>query len=88
MLSHYTLGVAKETAGKLQEAVAEYEDALKAQGSDALRPEILMAQARCFEALKQPAKAIELYKTVQEKFATRSYYSGAASAFEKQLSTN
>jgi tetratricopeptide (TPR) repeat protein len=87
LLSHYTLGVAKESAGKLQEAVAEYEQALQAQGSDFLRPEILMAQARCYEALQQPAKAIELYKTVQEKFATRSYYSGAASAFEKQLST-
>lgn len=86
LLGHYTLGVAKESAGKLQDAVAEYESALKAQGSDFLRPEILMAQARCFEALQQPAKAIELYKTVQEKFASRSYYSGAASAYEKQLS--
>ncbi len=87
LLGHYTLGVAKESAGKLQEAVTEYEEALKAQGSDFLRPEILMAQARCFEALQQPAKAIEIYKTVQEKFATRSYYSGAASAYEKQLTT-
>jgi len=87
LLGHYTLGVAKESAGKLQDAVTEYEEALKAQGSDFLRPEIMMAQARCFEALQQPAKAIELYKSVQEKFASRSYYSGAASAFEKQLST-
>lgn len=87
LLGHYTLGVAKESSGKYQEAVTEYEEALKAQGSDFLRPEILMAQARCFEALQQPAKAIELYKTVQDKFATRSYYSGAASAYEKQLAT-
>lgn len=85
LLAHYTLGVAKESAGKIQDAVAEYEEALKIQGSDFLRPEILMAQARCFEALKQPAKAIEIYKTVQEKYATRTYYSGAASAYEKQL---
>jgi|GEM_PF-5116504 len=87
LLAHYTLGVAKESSGKYQDAVGEYEEALKAQGSDFLRPEILMAQARCFEALQQPAKAIELYKTVQDKFATRSYYSGAASAYEKQLAT-
>lgn len=86
LLGHYTLGVAKESAGKIQDAVNEYEAALKAQGSDFLRPEILMAQARCYEALQQPAKAIELYKIVQDKFASRSYYSGAASAYEKQLS--
>ncbi len=86
VLSYYTLGVAHETAGKLQEAVNSYDEALKLQGSDFLRPEILMAQARCFEALKQPAKAIEIYKTVQDKFASRSYYSGAASVYEKQLS--
>lgn len=87
LLGHYTIGVAKESAGKLQEAVAEYEAALKAQGSDFLRPEILMAQARCYEALQQPAKAIELYKTVQDKFAARAYYAGAASAYEKMLSS-
>ena len=45
-----------------------------------------MAQARCYEALNQGKKAIEIYKTVQEKYSTRAYYSGAASAFEKQLS--
>lgn len=86
LLAHYTLGVARESAGKHQEAVASYEEALKIQGSDFLRPEILMAEARCYEALQQPAKAIDLYKQVQEKFASRSYYSGAASAYEKQLS--
>jgi tetratricopeptide (TPR) repeat protein len=86
LLALYTLGVARESAGKFQEAVTAYEEALKAQGSDFLRPEVMMAQARCYEALQQPAKAIELYKSVQEKFASRSYYSGAASAYEKLLS--
>lgn len=85
LLATYTIGIAQESAGKLSEAVKSYDDALATAGSDFLRPEILMAQARCYEALKQPQKAIELYKTVQEKFATRAYYSGAASAFEKQL---
>lgn len=88
LLALYTLGVARESSGKFQEAVAAYEEAQKAPGSDFLRPEILMAQARCFEALQQPAKAIELYKTVQDKFASRSYYSGAASAYEKQLASS
>lgn len=86
LLAAYTVGIAKESAGKLDEAVKAYEDALNVQGSDFLRPEILMAQARCYEALKNPKKAIEIYKNVQEKYASRSYYSGAASAFEKQLS--
>ncbi len=86
LLATYTIGIARESAGKLEEAVKAYEEALSIQGSDFLRPEILMAQARCFEALNQAKKAIEIYKTVQDKYATRSYYSGAASAYEKQLS--
>jgi tetratricopeptide (TPR) repeat protein len=86
LLATYTLGVAKESAGKFQEAVADYDTALSSQGSDFLKPEILMAQARCYEEIHQAQKAIEIYKTVQEKFPTRAYYSGAASAFEKQLS--
>ncbi|MGE3262138.1 MAG: YfgM family protein [Bacteriovoracia bacterium] len=86
LLARYNLGISQESAGKFKEAVATYEETLKTDGSDFLRPEVLMAQARCYEALKENQKAIELYKTVQEKFAARSYYSGAASAFEKQLS--
>ncbi len=86
LLAQYNIGVAAETAGKPQEAVAAYESALGVQGSEFLRPEILMAQARCYEALNQAAKAIEIYKTVQEKYSTRAYYSGAASAYEKLLS--
>ncbi|MGZ3695800.1 MAG: tetratricopeptide repeat protein [Bdellovibrionota bacterium] len=85
LMAHYNLGVAQESAGKFKEAIATYEEAIKTEGSDFLRPEVLMAQGRCYEALKENQKAIEVYKTVQEKFATRSYYSGAASAFEKQL---
>jgi tetratricopeptide (TPR) repeat protein len=86
LLANYNIGVAKETAGKSAEAVSAYEAALGIQGSDFLRPEILMAEARCYEVLNQAKKAIDIYKVVQEKYANRSYYSGAASAFEKQLS--
>lgn len=86
LLARYNLGIAQESAGKCKEAVATYEETLKTEGADFLRPELLMAQGRCYEALKENQKAIEVYKTVQEKFAARSYYSGAASAFEKQLS--
>ena len=86
LLAIYNVGIARESSGKPEEAVKAYEQALASTGSEFLRPEILMAQARCYEALNQTAKAIEIYKTVEEKFASRSYYSGAASAFEKQLS--
>lgn len=85
VLARYNLGIALESAGKYLEAVASYQKALDARGSEFLKPEILMAQARCYESLNQDAKAVEIYKTVQEKFASKTYYSGAASAFEKQL---
>lgn len=85
VLARYNLGIAQESGAKYLEAIASYQKALDARGSEFLKPEILMAQARCYEALNQDAKAIELYKTVQEKFASKTYYSGAASAFEKQL---
>lgn len=87
LLARYNLGIAREQAGQYQEAVASYADALTMEGSDFLKPEILMAQARCFEALKQVAKAIEIYQSIQKDFANRSYYSGAASAYEKQLTS-
>lgn len=85
VLARYNLGIAEESGKKYQEAVLAYEDALQAKGSEFLRPEILMAQARCYEALNQKDKAVALYKTVQEKYAAKTYYSGAASAYEKQL---
>jgi tetratricopeptide (TPR) repeat protein len=85
LLATYSVGVAHESAGKLDQAVKSYEEALGMSGSDFLKPELLMAEARCLEGLKQNQKAIEIYKQVQEKFSTRAYYSGAASAFEKQL---
>lgn len=86
LLARYNLGIAQETSGKYKEAVATYEETLKTEGADFLRPEVMMAQARCYEALNETQKAIDVYKSVEEKFASRPYYSGAASAFEKQLS--
>jgi predicted negative regulator of RcsB-dependent stress response len=81
ILARYNLGIALESAGKFQEAVASYKDAIALKGSDFLKPEILMAQARCFEALKEIPKAVEIYNQVQKDFASSSYYSGAAAAF-------
>lgn len=86
LLARYNLGIAREQAGQFQEAVVSYDDALKIEGSTFLKPEILMAKARCFEALKKVTEAVAVYQMIQKEFASRSYYSGAASAFEKQLS--
>lgn len=87
ILAQYNLGVAQEAAGQFQAAVTSYDNALATKGSDFLQPEIMLAQARCFEALSQVAKAVDLYKQIQAKFANRSaYYTGVASALENRLS--
>ncbi len=86
LLVEYTLGVALESSGNWQEAAVRYEKALSVANTDFLRPELLLAQARCYEALQQPGKAVQIYKQIQEKFATNAYYNGAAAAFEKRLS--
>lgn len=88
LLANYNLGIAQEAAGQFQEAVASYGNALSVKGSDFLQPEIMLAQARCYEALKNVAKAIELYKEIQAKFASRgAYYTGVASALENRLNS-
>ena len=82
-LAEYNVGVAYENSGKYAEAAAKYESAMKA--SEAMKPELLLAQARCYEKLGQKPKALELYKTLQEKFANKGYYSGAAAASAARL---
>ena len=81
VLALYSKGIAEESAGKVSEAVQSLDAAMKTSGSQFLTPEILMAQARSYEAMKNFAKAAEVYKTVEEKFANKSYYSSAAAAF-------
>ena len=85
VFARYNLGIARETAGQYQEAVQSYDDALKTKGSDFMKAELMMAQARCLEALNQAARALEIYQDVQKNFAS-SYYSSAAAAFAGQLS--
>jgi predicted negative regulator of RcsB-dependent stress response len=85
ILARYNLGIAKESAGQFQEAVAAYDDALNTNGSDFLKPEIMMAQARCYEALNQAPKALSIYQEVQKNYAGNTYYSGAAAGFASKL---
>jgi predicted negative regulator of RcsB-dependent stress response len=87
LLARYDLAIAQEAAGNYQEAVTSYGDALAVEGSDFLQPEIMLAQGRCYEALKQAAKAIDIYKQIEAKFGSRGpYYAGVAAAFESRLS--
>lgn len=86
LLAVYAVGTAEESASRPEQAVKAYEEALSIPETEFLRPELLMAQARCYEAMSQDKKAIEIYKVVQDKFASRTYYAGAASAYEKRLS--
>lgn len=85
VLARYSLGIAEEQAGNCADAVQSYDEAMKAKEGNFLKPELMMAKARCFEVLKQVDKAVETYKQVQSQFSDRSFYSGAASAFEKRL---
>lgn len=87
ILALYSKGIAEESAGKASEAVQSLDAAMKTTGSQFLSPEIMMAQARSYEAMKNFAKAAEVYKTIQEKFATKTYYSSAAAAFLAKINS-
>lgn len=85
ILAQYNLGAAYESAGEYQEAVKSYENAQAIKAAEFLRPELLMAEARCYEALKNLSKASEIYKLIQDKYMAKSFYSGAASVFLSEI---
>ena len=85
LLALYSKGIAQENSGAQQDALKSYEVAIATSNSDYLKPELLMAEARCYESLKDFKKAGEIYKSVQDKYPTKSYYSSAAAAFYTQL---
>jgi len=86
ILATYSKAIAEEVAGQFDQAVKSLDFALQMKGSEFLKPEILMAQARSYEALKNFSKAAEIYKTIQEKYASKTYYSNAAAAFLGKIS--
>jgi len=85
-LATYSKAIAEEVAGQFDQAVKSLDFASQMKGSEFLKPEILMAQARSYEALKNFSKAAEIYKTIQEKYASKTYYSNAAAAFLGKIS--
>jgi tetratricopeptide (TPR) repeat protein len=86
MLAIYNRGTAEEQSGKCDMAVKSYEEAIKIGVGDFLNPELLMAQARCWEILGDSTKALAIYKEVREKYTNKSYYSNAAAVFQQRLS--
>jgi len=85
ILAKYNMAIAVESAGKFQAAALIYEEVQGLQGSDFLKPELMMAQARCLESATNIAKAVEIYQKIQKDFASRTFYSSAAAAFERIL---
>lgn len=85
MLATYNRGTAEEQGGNCQAAVQIYEEAIKLSAGDYLSPELMMAEARCYETLGDKAKAAALYKDVHDKFANKTYYSATAAANQQRL---
>ncbi len=55
---------------KLEEAVAEYEEAASMADNPAIAPSCLLKAGRVYEVLGQKDKAIALYEEIQEKYYT------------------
>jgi predicted negative regulator of RcsB-dependent stress response len=85
MLAFYSKGTAEETAGKYAEAIKSYESAMSATKSDSLQPELIMAQARCYEAANDRKKAIDLYKKLEERYPGKTFYTNSAMAYRSML---
>ncbi len=63
------LGKSLRELGKPAEAAAAFAAALELAPTDRIAPEVALAQARAFEADKQPDAALKAYSLVVEKFA-------------------
>lgn len=79
----YNLGVAQETSGQYNAAIESYEKAQKTESF--LQQEALLAQGRCYEALKQYKKAQESYQKIKDKYPKESYYKSTASILQEKL---
>lgn len=81
LLAKYNEALAMEQGKLFAKAENAYNEALGINGSDFLRPEILMAKARCLEAQKRFDEARKLYIELRDKFSDRGFYANAAEAF-------
>lgn len=84
-LALYNRGIAEEAAQKPAQAVQSFAEAAKVSKSDFLLPELMMAQARAYESMRDLPKAMDTYRSIQDKFASKPYYASLAAAFLAQL---
>ena len=84
ILMHYALGVAQERLGDCTLAISHYDKALSRKEIGFLKGEILLGKARCHEILKEYAKALSVYQSVQEAYK-QSYYADVARTLENKL---
>ncbi|NUM89013.1 MAG: hypothetical protein HUU37_07400, partial [Bdellovibrionales bacterium] len=85
LLARYNESLAWESGKGWEKALEGYRDAMKFKGADFLKPELLMAQARCLEALKRWTEARGVYEEIRRNFAEKSFYTNAATAFLNAL---
>lgn len=64
------IGDAYTELGKYQEAAKIYEEAAKAASNDAISPSCLVKAGHAYEKLGNKAKALELYKLIQQEYYT------------------
>ncbi len=80
-LAKYNQALALEAGKEYAKAEMAYNETLNGNGAEFLRPEILMAKARCLEAQKRFGEARSVYQEIRDKFASNGFYAAAASAF-------
>lgn len=72
----YTLGVTHENLGQMKEALEAYQSAMSS-GESALKPELLLAVARSYEAAGDATKAKNSYDEVLQSFPATEYAKAA-----------
>lgn len=85
VLALYNKATAQEIGQKCQEAITSYKVVLTEASAEFLKPEILMAQARCNEQIGDAGAAIALYQQVQDEFSDKAYYANSASVYLEKL---
>ena len=85
VLALYSLGIAQETKENCDAAVQNFDRGLKVKKAQFMRPELLLAKARCLEQLKRYAEADTIYQEMKTEFPENTYYNGAASLFAADL---
>lgn len=85
LLARYNESQAWESGAKWDKALDGYQSVLKFKGADVIKPDLLMAQGRCLEAMKRFSEARGVYEEIRKSFSDKTFYSNAATAFLNAL---